>query len=105
MTLPKNRSGSVRKIYVKAPKRKTIHYKRREKGKKHCCPISGQRLPGVISSKGKAKRPNRKFGGNLSSSASSQVIKLAARIREGSLKLEDVDFRLRKYVEGLLAKK
>ncbi|MFA6214423.1 MAG: 50S ribosomal protein L34e [Candidatus Micrarchaeia archaeon] len=109
MPLPKNRSTSMRKIHVRTPKRgHTIHYKRRVKGNVHSCGITGERLQGVHSRQGKAasnKVPNRKFGGNLSSSVSSRVIKFATRVKEGSMKLEDVDVRLLSHVKGLLAKK
>jgi ribosomal protein L34E len=109
MPLPKNRSNSMRKIHVRVPKRgHTIHYKRRVKGNAHSCGITGERLAGVNSRQGKyasSKVPNRKFGGNLSSAASSRVIKFASRVKEGSMKLEDVDVRLLSHVKGLLNKK
>ena len=109
MPLPKNRSTSVRKIHVRTPKRgHVIHYKRRVKGNTHVDAITGERLQGVNSKQGKAasnKVPNRKFGGNLSSSTSSRVIKFAARVKDGSMKLDDVDVRLLSHVKGLVSKK
>ena len=109
MPLPKNRSNSVRKIHVRVPKRgHTIHYKRRVKGNIHADAITGERLQGVHSRQGKAaskKVSNRKFGGNLSSATSSRVIKFATRVKDGTMKLEDVDVRLLSHVKGLLAKK
>jgi ribosomal protein L34E len=108
MPLPKNRSTSVRRVHVRTPKGKAVHYRRREKGKCHSCAITGSRLQGVSSRRGTAKsarRPNRKFGGNLSSAASSRVIKCASRVREGSMKLEEVDVRLLSHVKGLLERK
>jgi len=100
MTLPKNRSTSVRKIYKKLPKgRHTIHYKRRVKGKKHKDPISGQ-----ILSKSQ-KRPNRKFGGTLSSKASSEVLKIVSRIKQKIMTPDQVDIKLLPYVKQLLKEK
>jgi ribosomal protein L34E len=109
MPLPKNRSNSVRKIHVRVPKRgHTIHYKRRVKGNVHADAITGVKLQGVNSKQGKAasnKVPNRKFGGNLSSATSSRVIKFATRVKDGTMKLEDVDVRLLSHVKGLVSKK
>ena len=109
MPLPKNRSTSVRKVHVRTPKGgKTIHYIRRVKGKTHSCAVTGAKLQSVNSYRGVAKsskRPNRKFGGNLSSEASSRVIKFASRVKEGAMTLDQVDVRLLSHVKGLLAKK
>jgi len=109
MPLPKNRSTSMRKVHVRTPKGgKAIHYERREKVKCHTCAITGGKLQAVNSRQGIAKskrRPNRKFGGNLTSKASARVIKFATRVKEGTMKLEDVDVRLLSHVKGLLNKK
>ena len=109
MPLPKNRSNSVRKLHVRTPKRgHVIHYRRRVKGNTHADAITGERLQGVNSKQGKSasnKVPNRKFGGNISSSTSSRVIKFATRVKEGTMKLEEVDVRLLSHVKGLLDKK
>ncbi len=109
MPLPKNRSTSMRKVHVRTPKGgKTIHYRRRKKGKRHSCAVTGAKLQGVNSRHRVAKsmrRPNRKFGGNLTSATSARVIKFATRVREGSMKLEEVDVRLLSHVKGLLTKK
>ncbi|MEM4633740.1 MAG: hypothetical protein QW275_01160 [Candidatus Anstonellaceae archaeon] len=109
MTYPKNRSSSVRKIFKRTPKGgKTVHYKRASKGGKHYDPISGKRLQAVSSKRGlpkSSRRPNRKFGGQLESKNSSLVIKTALRVKEGQIKLEDVDLRILPFVKRLLAKK
>ena len=109
MPLPKNRSNSVRKLHVRAPKRgHVIHYKRRIKGNAHSDAITGGRLQGVNSKQGRAasnKVPNRKFGGNLTSAMSSRVIKFASRVKEGTMTLDEVDVRLLSHVKGLLQKK
>lgn len=106
MPLPKNRSTSVRKIYKRIPTGKTIHYKRVVKGKKHYCALSGEVLPGVTSRQStakSAKRPNRKFGGNLSSQMSTRIIKIASRVKEGAMPLSEVEIRLLPYVKRYLA--
>jgi len=109
MPLPKNRSTSVRKVHVRTPRGgKTIHYIRRVKGKTHSCAVTGAKLQSVNSYRSSAKsskRPNRKFGGNLSSKASSQAIRLASRVKEGAMSLDEVDVRLLSHVKGLLGKK
>ena len=109
MPLPKNRSNSVRKVFVRTPKKGTVaHYSRRTKGNNHSCAITGVRLQAVSSVQGLhkgAKRPNRKFGGNLSSAASSRVITLASRVKEGALSLDEVDINLLPYVKSLSSSK
>ena len=108
MPLPKNRSNSVRRIYKRIPTGKTIHYRRVVKGKKHYCALTREVLPGVTSRQStakSAKRPNRKFGGNLSSAMSSRIIRIASRVKEGAMSMNDVEIRLLPYVKRLLASK
>ncbi|MEM2138296.1 MAG: hypothetical protein QW568_04365 [Candidatus Anstonellaceae archaeon] len=109
MSLPKNRSTSVRKVHVRTPKKGTVaRYYRRAKGNRHFSAITGERLQGVSSAQGlhkSARRPNRKFGGSLSSKVSSRVITLAARVKEGALKLDEVDISLLPYVKSLSGSK
>ncbi|MCX8194641.1 MAG: hypothetical protein N3G22_00820 [Candidatus Micrarchaeota archaeon] len=108
MTLPKNRSNSVRKVKRRAPSGE-VHtlYRRRQKGKRHTCPISGKPLQAVSSLEGNLsrRRPNRKFGGQLSSGAASRIIVLATRVKEGVMKLQDIDIKLLPYVKRYLARK
>ena len=108
MPLPKNRSNSVRRIYKRIPTGKTIHYSRKVKGKKHFCALTSEVLPGVTSRQStakSAKRPNRKFGGNLSSAMSSRLIRLASRVKEGAMPFSDVEIRLQPYVKRLISSK
>ncbi len=76
MVAPKYRSRSMRRVFVRTPKGTRIHYKRRDP-KTGICPVTGEVLKGVprVSankmknlSKTK-KRPQRPFGGVLSSRA------------------------------------
>lgn len=108
MSLPKNRSNSVRRIAKRTPKGSTIHYRRVLKGKSHTCAISGSRLQAVSSEQGlksSARRPNRKFGGSLSSAAASRVIVLATRVKEGAMSLGEVEVSMLPYVKRYLASK
>jgi len=108
MTLPKNRSTSVRKIHKRTAKGNTIHYKRRIKGNNHFCELSGAKLQAVSSKAGvpkSARRPNRKFGGSLSSKYASRILILASRVKEGVIPISEVEVRLIPYVNRLLAKK
>ncbi len=109
MPLPKNRSTSVRKVHVRTPKgRSAVHYSRREKGNLHSDAITGSRLQAVSSAQGLhkgARRPNRKFGGALSSATSSRVIALAARVKWGAMPLSEIDVQLLPYVKSLSGSK
>jgi len=103
MPVPKNRSNSVRKIHKRTPKGgKTIHYVRRVKGNKHACGLCGCHLQGVHSSRKlprSARAPNRKYGGNLCTACSSRVLVLRSRLKEGAIKLTDVDVIMLRYVK------
>ncbi|HIH18515.1 TPA: 50S ribosomal protein L34e [Candidatus Micrarchaeota archaeon] len=108
MTLPRNRSNSVRRIYKRTPKGATVHYRRIRKGNVHACGLSGARLQGVSSERSLhkgARRPNRKFGGSLSSAAASRVIVIATRVKEGAMPLEEVNLKMLPYVKRYLASK
>lgn len=102
MPLPKNRSNSVRKIKYKTPQGESrIRYRRRAKGKKSYCAISGKLLSGANSLRSKAKskkRPQRPFGGRLSPSVSRKVIKLRARLNEGEISMDQVPVELIPYM-------
>jgi len=107
MPLPKNRSTSVRRVPRRTPKGSTIHYSRKRSGNRHSCALSGNPLQAVSSEKAKTgnRRPNRKFGGALSSQAASRVIIIASRVKEGAMKLDEVDLTMLPYVKRLLASK
>ncbi len=108
MTFPKNRSTSMRKVHVRVPTGKTVHYRRRKKGECHSCGITGVRLQAVSSRQSvnkSQKTPNRKFGGALSSAAASRIIVLATRVKEGAMQLSEIDVRLLPYVKRMLGKK
>jgi ribosomal protein L34E len=96
MTVPKNRSNSVRKVFVRTQKGKlAVHYSRRVKGMKHFCALCLGPLTGVST----GRAPNRKFGGNLCSACSSRVLRLRSRVNTGLMQLSDVEVRMLKYVK------
>lgn len=87
MVAPKYRSRSMRHVYVKTPGgRTTIHYKPRNP-KTGRCPITGEELKGMprVSANKRRnmpktkKRPQRPFGGVLSSKAMRKLVKEEAR--------------------------
>ncbi len=49
------------------------------------------------------RRPNRKFAGALTAKETQMAISFAARVSEGTMKMEDVDIELRKYVSAAIA--
>jgi len=101
MTVPKNRSNSVRKIKVRGAKGMRIHYRRRVKGTRHYCALCCASLAGTSSQKGLAaskRTPSRKFAGHLCHACAMQAIKLSARVSQGILDISSVDIQMRKYI-------
>ena len=87
MPARRHRSRSLRRVFVRTPGgRVVMHYEQR-KPKLGRCPITGQTLKGVprerpikMQNMPKTfKRPQRPFGGVLSSQASREVLKSKAR--------------------------
>ncbi|MFH1095042.1 MAG: hypothetical protein V1728_02385 [Candidatus Micrarchaeota archaeon] len=105
MPVPKNRSNSVRKIKYRTPQGDSrTRYRRRIKGTRHHCAVSGQLLTGTNSLQSVAKstrRPNRPFGGRLSPAAARRVIVLRSRLAEGLITKDDVPVELLDYVRDV----
>ena len=103
MVVPKNRSNSVRKIKYRTQQGDSkTRYRRKEKGKKHVCAISGARLTATHSTRriAKSKRtPSRIFGGRLSPAVTKKVLKLRSRLEQNLITLEDVPVDLLEYVK------
>lgn len=86
MVAPKYRSRSLRRVYVRTPKGMRIHYKQRNP-KQGRCSVTGEVLKGVPRVTANAmknmaktkKRPERPFGGVLSSRALRRLIIEEAR--------------------------
>jgi large subunit ribosomal protein L34e len=106
MPRPKNRSRSVRRLYRRTPKGNVvIHYKRREKGGRSYCALCHSILGGASARRGlpkTKKRPERIFGGRLCQGCVRRVVSCAARIRDGKMKMEDVEIRARGYVGSMV---
>lgn len=102
MTMPKNRSRSVRKIKHRLPSGENkIRYVRRKKGNKHSCATCGALLQGTHSAstlKPSARRPERKFGGMLCAACTKRVLICRARIESGQLSREMVEVKLLPYL-------
>ncbi|PIN77261.1 50S ribosomal protein L34e [Candidatus Woesearchaeota archaeon CG10_big_fil_rev_8_21_14_0_10_34_12] len=87
MVAPNKRSRSKRRVFVKTPGSKNKIQYRQRKPKLGRCPVTGQLLKGVprgTSSKMKnlpktKKRPQRPYGGVLSSQAARRLIIKEAR--------------------------
>ncbi|MEM2963573.1 MAG: hypothetical protein QXW70_03150 [Candidatus Anstonellales archaeon] len=81
-----------------------MNLQKKKKRKFHLalCPISKNRLFGVSFSRSvphSKRKPNRLFGGHLSSKVVDRIIRFCARIKAGEIFPSSVPLRLRKYVE------
>lgn len=105
MPVPKNRSNSVRKIKYRTPSGKSaIRYRRRIKGAKQFCAVSGDLLTGTHANnklKPSQRRPQRPFGGRLSPAVAKRVVIYRARLQQGLLGMDDVPVSLLPYVKDV----
>ena len=90
MVSGRHKSRSLRKVFVKVPGNSIkVHYRKRKPGKA-TCPVYGTALPGVPQENSAKmqnmpktmKRPERPFGGVLSSRAMRDKMKQKARLIE-----------------------
>lgn len=106
MPKPMHRSRSFRRLDRVTPKnRHVIHYKRKANSLPHCA-ICGKELNGIKAASGRGKTSNtnsRKFGGVLCASCTGNVIKLASRIEQGEMKLNDISVVDRAYVLQMIS--
>jgi large subunit ribosomal protein L34e len=104
---PMHRSSSFRRLDRVTPKNKhVIHFKRRPNSKPHCaiCDAELNGIPSRRTMKGRTLGSNaRKFGGILCSRCSASVIKLASRIEQGEMKLNDIGTAQRNYVLQMIS--
>ena len=102
-----HRSSSFRRADRITPKnRHVIHYERKPGSKPHCaiCRAELNGIPARKNVKGRTINSNaRKFGGVLCSSCSANVIKLASRIEQGEMKLNDISVSQRNYVLQMIS--
>ena len=103
MASPSERSK--KKKFVKTPSGVKKKFFKRKKTQATDT-ISGKTLHGVTPTKrGKtAKRPSAMFGGILSGETRKVVHEEAAKVIEKIKTIEDIDFRLRPYVETVIKK-
>jgi large subunit ribosomal protein L34e len=105
MPVPKNRSNSVRTIKYRTPSGKSaIRYRRRVKGGKQFCAVSGDLLTGTHATrslKPSMRRPERPFGGRLSPSVARRVTIFRSRLAQGLVTVDDVPVALLPYVKDV----
>lgn len=103
MTGASTKSWKLRKVFRKTSgKTKETYVRTRKTGAN--CAVCGSRLQGISTRKGVAKskkRHGRPFAGALCADCTVQVMKLKARVAEGTMPKTDVELRYRKYVEQL----
>ncbi len=100
-----HRSGSFRRLDRVTPKgRHVLHFDRRAVSFPRC-PICRSELNGISHThRGRSTVTNaRKFGGALCAACASNVIKLASRIEQGEMKLNDIGIAERKYVLQMMS--
>ena len=100
-----HRSRSFRRLDRVTPKYKhVIHYKRKSNSLPHCA-ICSHELNGIsLRPRGKSTATNsRKFGGVLCSACTGKVIKLASRIEQGEMKLNDISIVDRAFVLQMIS--
>lgn len=107
MTKPMHRSSSYRKLDRVTPSgRHVIHYERKKNSMPHCA-ICRAELNGISISrnaKGRSRKTNsRIFGGVLCSTCTGEVIKLASRIENGEMRVNDISMRHKTYVLQMIA--
>ena len=102
-----HRSRSFRRLDRISPKKRHLLHYERKPGSMPTCAICSAELNGIAIdrfSKGRSLRSNsRKFGGTLCASCSSRVIKLASRIENGEMRLNDIGTRERNYVLQMIS--
>lgn len=100
-----HRSRSFRRLDRVTPaNRHVIHFKRKAASLPHCA-ICDAELNGIsLKPRGKTTATNsRKFGGVLCGSCAATVIKLASRIENGEMKVNDIGVRQRAFVLQMIS--
>lgn len=95
------RKEKIKKIFKKTPGARVAKRYKRKKTAKANCAICKRRLQGVLTDKVLAKsrkRSGRKFAGMLCHQCAVRVLKVRTRIKNNSLKIEDVEIKYRPYL-------
>ena len=100
-----HRSRSFRRLDRVTPKNRHVLHFERKAAKIPKCPICRKELNGISSkNRGRSTVTNaRKFGGALCAACASNVIKLASRIEQGEMKLNDISIVERQYVLQMMS--
>ncbi len=105
MPKPMHRSKRFRRLdRVTAKNRHVLHFEAKA-SRMPRCPICKKELNGISRrNKGRSTVTNaRKFGGALCAACTSNVIKLASRIEQGEMKLNDISITERQYVLQMMS--
>ncbi len=102
-----HRSRSYRRLArVTRSGRHVMHYERRKASMPHCA-ICGNELNGINIGKnanGRSRKSNsRIFGGVLCASCTGEVVKLASRIENGEMRVNDIGMKQKAYVLQMIA--
>ncbi|MBN2067807.1 MAG: 50S ribosomal protein L34e [Candidatus Diapherotrites archaeon] len=104
----KRSDRTKKKKFRRRPSGKSKQYFVRDRGKKHHCAVCNSVLHGVPHSKKASevkrlsksqKRPSALFAGTLCSKCRTVVAEEAAKISAGTKKIDEVELKLRHYVE------
>jgi ribosomal protein L34E len=107
MPKPMNRSRSMRRLdRVTAKGRHVMHFERRHGSLPKCaiCRAELNGIPFIKNQKGRTRATNaRIFGGVLCARCSSNIIKLASRIEQGEMRLNDISVTEKGYVLQMIS--
>lgn len=90
MTKPMHRNKRFRKVFRRMPGGKTIKKHFRRKTHKKACMLCCAVLRG--------NKPGRKYSGQLCPACTCTVVVAKTRLREGTLKTEEISPRLKKFL-------
>ena len=107
MPKPMHRSRSFRRLSRVTPSgRHVVHYERKKASMPHCAICSAE-LNGINigrNAKGRSRKSNaRIFGGVLCASCTAEVVKLASRIENGEMRVNDIGTRQKSFVLQMIA--
>ncbi len=104
---PMHRSRSYRRLARVSPSgRRLMHYERKKASMPHCA-ICRAELNGINigkSANGKSRKSNsRIFGGVLCAGCTAEVVKLASRIENGEMRVNDIGMKQKGFVLQMIA--
>ena len=102
MPRPAERTTKRRKIFKKTPGGTNKKITKRRITTKVNCAICKKTLQGTTSSRKASKsqkHPSRKFAGHLCQACTTKIIKMQARINEGTLKKPAIEPKYARYIK------